>query len=896
MRVVFAIHTYAPVRGGCETLVAGLSRGLAQGAHPVRVLTSNATSIEGFVDPGRPRLPPGPAESGGVEIERLPYRTGPKWLRGPADLLKEYFHRSRRAGFGVVKMHWFGPHLVGFEQALSRFQPDIVVGTALPFLHVLHAAKWARRHRRVFVVIPAIHPRDPWAFDNPRAEELLREADAVIAMTEGERDFLVAAGVESERIEVLGVGVDPPPNVPVDRPAAKRALGLPEARPCILFLGRKEPRKGLHELVTAHALLESRGVSTSLILAGPETSWSRRDLSLIVDRTGRELVYLLDEVDELRKELLLAAADIVALPSRLDSFGIVFLEAWIRGRPVVGARTAATSSLIEEGVDGLLTIPGDASSLASALGKLASDPVLAETYGAAGREKARTRYSWKHLVERFECRLSILTEVRQETTAAVSNSTTVRASLDSSKLSVVIVARNGGDDLVDAVGSAWSGTRPADEVIVLDNDSSDESTARALQRFPATRLVELPFNSGFAEGCNRGLRLATGDLVLLLNQDALLDTDAASRLMACSSHCPRAGVFALKVLVREEPRIVQSAGLVANQLLYACDRGYLELDEAAWNVSVPVLGGTGAALGIRRAALVEIGELDASLFMYYEDLDLCLRARLAGWDVLYVPEAAALHRQRKMPRDPRLDECVDHRNRLRVAAKNLPLPALVSMLPREALFQAGCLVRFARSKEWRRLALRLRGLAEASHTLPSAIAARRHVRVRDRASRDDLLPLLEPGWGYPSNAPPTPAFGDALPADHSLDFSPAGAASFGLGWWGPETDPREGWFRWTGKYALAFLHVPAQATMLELRVFCLLENSLETNLEGHKLGSASIPPNQWVNRTINLGPSAERPRASRLLLVAERTSVPAEVGSGSDPRRLGLAVAGIVCR
>jgi glycosyltransferase involved in cell wall biosynthesis len=99
---------------------------------------------------------------------------------------------------------------------------------------------------------------------------------------------------------------------------------------------------------------------------------------------------------------MLAAIDIFALPSRTESFGIVFLEAWANGKPVVGADAGAVPELVQHEVNGLLAPFGDVDGLARAIERLTLDHVLRAALGGRGRQMAGDRYTWTHVVARVE--------------------------------------------------------------------------------------------------------------------------------------------------------------------------------------------------------------------------------------------------------------------------------------------------------------------------------------------------------------------------------------------------------------------------------------------------------------------------------------------------------------
>jgi glycosyltransferase involved in cell wall biosynthesis len=99
---------------------------------------------------------------------------------------------------------------------------------------------------------------------------------------------------------------------------------------------------------------------------------------------------------------LLAATDVLALPSRIDSFGIVYLEAWAYRKPVIGARAGGVPDVIDAGRDGLLVPFGDVGALSDAIRKLVEHPDLAQTMGERGRAKVESRYTWDQIYARLQ--------------------------------------------------------------------------------------------------------------------------------------------------------------------------------------------------------------------------------------------------------------------------------------------------------------------------------------------------------------------------------------------------------------------------------------------------------------------------------------------------------------
>jgi glycosyltransferase involved in cell wall biosynthesis len=116
---------------------------------------------------------------------------------------------------------------------------------------------------------------------------------------------------------------------------------------------------------------------------------------------------VLGVVDDATRRDMLAALDVLALPSRTESFGIVFPEAWANGKPVVGADAGAIPDLVQDGVNGLLTHFGDVEGLANALARLLNDAELARQLGAAGQALALARYTWPSVLNRVRAAFEI---------------------------------------------------------------------------------------------------------------------------------------------------------------------------------------------------------------------------------------------------------------------------------------------------------------------------------------------------------------------------------------------------------------------------------------------------------------------------------------------------------
>ena len=204
---------------------------------------------------------------------------------------------------------------------------------------------------------------------------------------------------------------------------------------------------------------------------------------------------------------------------------------------------------------------------------------------------------------------------------------------------VYIPNYNGAQRIGRALRSLREQSRPV-EVVVVDNGSSDESTALLREEFPEVKLVELERNLGFGPALNRAVATHPADSLILLNDDAECEPRFVEALLEGlgEGFDSVAGVL----LQERSPGLIDSAGVVADSTLMGFDHLHGEPVEAALGAADP-LGPTGGAGLYRRRAFEAVGGFDERIFLYYEDLDLALRMAAGGACCRLAGEARALH-------------------------------------------------------------------------------------------------------------------------------------------------------------------------------------------------------------------------------------------------------------
>jgi len=226
-------------------------------------------------------------------------------------------------------------------------------------------------------------------------------------------------------------------------------------------------------------------------------------------------------------------------------------------------------------------------------------------------------------------------------------------------VSVVVVNFNGGDLVREAVRAVLRSTVPV-EVLISDNGSSDKSLP-ALRIFarndPRLRLIENERNLGFTRAGNIALARATGDYLLLLNPDCVIEADTLERMLAAMTAHPQAGMAGC--LVRDPDgseqagcrravptpwrtlvRVFHLDRLFSNHPRF---RTFLLNREPLPTQPVFLEAVSGAFMMVRREAMEQVGLLDEHYFLHCEDLDWCMRFRQAGWRILFVPDVEVVH-------------------------------------------------------------------------------------------------------------------------------------------------------------------------------------------------------------------------------------------------------------
>lgn len=393
MRVLHVIQRYPPAVGGSETWCREVSRYLSVVGDTVKVLTLDIQDEEEYWrDP--------PQDQWTTRLGRLDW-DGPVLVRRyrrslPIHLVHHLLFKTVLDR--ILGLYFYGPHSAEMYGQMyhEAKAADVIHLHTIPYPHNFIGYMAARLCKKRVVITPHFHPGHEH-YERRTNYWLLKRCDAVICVSGYERDYLVSKGVDARKIVVTGNGVHVGAYVPTDlarfRTQIAQRHALSAATKIIVFLGRKLEYKGIATLVDACRVLSAQD-DVVLCLAGPSSPWFDEYYGALAEQERQRIIDL-GTVAEGDKVNLLHVADVLVLPSRFEAFGIVFLEAWACGIPVIGAATGAIPSVIGEG--GLTFAYGDPQGLVEALRTILGSPQRARAMAVAGHRRLTEQFTWEKI-------------------------------------------------------------------------------------------------------------------------------------------------------------------------------------------------------------------------------------------------------------------------------------------------------------------------------------------------------------------------------------------------------------------------------------------------------------------------------------------------------------------
>lgn len=221
-------------------------------------------------------------------------------------------------------------------------------------------------------------------------------------------------------------------------------------------------------------------------------------------------------------------------------------------------------------------------------------------------------------------------------------------------VSAIIVTYNSADSIINCLASLLPQLKSVGgEVVVFDNNSTDSTVLSIRGNYPEVKIMTSPKNIGFAAACNAAAPSATGEYLLFVNPDLLLDNNAISMMLACFERRSDCGIVTARLRFpdgrfqancRRFPTISNiflSRGSLLQRYKLLKDDGAYTLPDYPEITRVPATSAT--CLMIRRSLFDELKGFDSRFFLFMEDTDLCQRALLVGKSTFFTPYAGAVH-------------------------------------------------------------------------------------------------------------------------------------------------------------------------------------------------------------------------------------------------------------
>ncbi len=409
MHILHIVQIYHPAPSGAARYFVEIGERFVQAGQRVTVLTTDAFDLEHFWASGRRHMPELHDQHNGVDVRRFAVRRMP----GPAIV----YAVIRRLMVEIARFGGNRPIVVPLLRRMATLTPRLP--DMVTYLHtapeladvalvhttnitldfaMLPVIDWARKRAIPHICTPFIHLGEPGNrqilryYSLPHQIDLLRHSAAVITQTERERRFLQQAGISDRQMHTIGVGVTPSDLAGGDGQRFRHEQNI--TGPMVLTIGTAAYDKGTFHVIEAMQQLWQQGVQVTWVQIGPLMAHFEQFFATLPD-ADRSRIRLLGFVSDQARRDALAAADLFVLPSRTDSFGIVYLEAWCYALPVIGANAGGVPDVISHGSNGLLVDFGNVPALTAAVQRLLHDRELARAFGIAGYNKVYRTLTWE---------------------------------------------------------------------------------------------------------------------------------------------------------------------------------------------------------------------------------------------------------------------------------------------------------------------------------------------------------------------------------------------------------------------------------------------------------------------------------------------------------------------
>jgi GT2 family glycosyltransferase len=313
-------------------------------------------------------------------------------------------------------------------------------------------------------------------------------------------------------------------------------------------------------------------------------------------------------------------------------------------------------------------------------------------------------------------------------------------------VSILILNYNGGQYIVDCLSSVLSTDYSNFEVILIDNASTDGSLDAVSKLFgsdPRLRIVNNKKNLGFAEGNNVGAGQARGKYFIFLNFDTLVDPKWLKELLKVFREDPKVGIAQCSIHLMDNPKMFDNVGHYIDSVGITYFIGFHEEDRGQYSHPHEMFGACGAAFAVRADVFKKLKGFDSDFFLFFEESDLCWRTWIAGYKVVYAPNAIVYHKGGVSYKGKKGYSSTTMyfyvRNRLMALLKNYELKNLLKFVPINIIFMIGLFlinVRYRKTNEAKAI---ISGILWNLYNLKKIVRKRKITQLIRKVSDDFLL-------------------------------------------------------------------------------------------------------------------------------------------------------------
>lgn len=353
--------------------------------HDITVYTTNASDLNCFWDVKGKRVSPTYSKS--YAIKRYEILTAESVNEEEYDI-----------PFAITSPGPFCPEM--WNDLLNMTEKfDLIVATAFPYTHIIPAFLASKKFHIPLIVIPHLHLEFPELYLTGLWLSILDGSDMVIVNTSKEKQCLLNCSIPEDKIVIIPPGMDFDKRKKEIRDI-REYLQIDKNSLIALFAGSKSYEKGVTNLIESMKKLWSSSIDIELVLIGSSTNHFQQYYECLHDKYKKH-IHDLGIVSDREKENLFSNCDLFVMPSKSESFGITYLEAWKYKKPVIGCNIEAVSEVIDNNIDGYLVEFGNVKELTDSIKKLL-DPKIRKELGENGFIKLCNKYDLQANCRKFE--------------------------------------------------------------------------------------------------------------------------------------------------------------------------------------------------------------------------------------------------------------------------------------------------------------------------------------------------------------------------------------------------------------------------------------------------------------------------------------------------------------